>query len=131
MLSCLYRSSVIPVFPKGALSVFAAVEFLRRLSCNQLQAFRNHLILSIEHQQVDVVGGDGVVENIQPKTLLRLEQPLQPALSVPCELEEKLLLMATMGNVPELSRDMMTVGSRHLVFPSFLKAPIFHPKWAF
>lgn len=117
MLSSLYRRSMIPVFPKRALSVFAAVEFLSRLSRNQLQSSWNHLLVAIDHQQMNVVGSDGVVENIQPKTLLRLEQPLQPALAIPYELQEEFLLMATMGNVPDLSRDMMTVGSRHLVLP--------------
>jgi len=117
MVSGLYRCSVIPVFPKRALSLFAAVEFLSRFSCNQLQAFRDHLLFTVHHQQVDVVASDRVVENIQPKALLRLEQPLKPALPIPCKLKKELLLMATMGNVPNLSRNMVTVGSRHLVFP--------------
>ena len=64
-----------------------------------------------------MVGSDGVVENIQPISLLRLEQPLKPPLPVPHKLKKELLLMATVGNVPDLSGDMMTVGPRHLVFP--------------
>jgi hypothetical protein len=52
-----------------------------------------------------------------PEALLRLEQPLKPALPIARKLEKEFLLMATMGYMPDLSRDMMTVGSRHLVFP--------------
>jgi hypothetical protein len=66
---------------------------------------------------VDVIGSDGVVENIQPIALLRLEQPLNPSLPVPRKLEKKLLLMAPVRNVPDLPWDVMTVGSRHLVAP--------------
>jgi hypothetical protein len=64
-----------------------------------------------------VVGSDSVVEYIQPIALLLLEQPLKPPLPVLPELKKELLLMATVSNVPDLPWDMMTVGSRHLVFP--------------
>jgi hypothetical protein len=47
MVSGHYRSSVIPVFPKRALSLFSAVNFLSRFSCNQLQAFRDYLLFIV------------------------------------------------------------------------------------
>jgi hypothetical protein len=64
-----------------------------------------------------MVGRNGVVENIQPKTLFRLEQPMKPALTIPRKLEKELLIMSTMGDVPDLSRNMMTIGSRHQLSP--------------
>ena len=64
-----------------------------------------------------MVGSNRVVENVEPIALLRLEQPLQPALTVSRELEKKRLLMATVRNVPDLPWDVMTVGACHVVFP--------------
>ena len=116
MLPCLYRSGVIPVFPERPFSLFPAVTFLCRFSRNQLHALRDYLIFSVYNEQVDVVGRDGVVENIQTKALFRLEQPLKPALAIPCKLEKELLLMASVGDVPDLPRNMMTIGARRRLF---------------
>jgi hypothetical protein len=127
MLTRLYRSGVIPVFPERPFSLFPAVIFLCRFSRNQLHALRDYLIFSVYNEQVDVVGRDGVVENIQTKALFRLEQPLKPALPIPRKFEKELLLMASVGDVPDLPRNMMTIGACHRIF---LNVAVFDRKWA-
>ena len=69
------------------------------------------------------IGGHGIVENVQPVTLLRIEQPLKPTFPIPHEFEKEFLLMATMGDVPDLSGNVMTVGSCHPILPLCCASP--------
>ena len=117
MLACLNRSGMIPVFPKCSLERFPSVEFLGRFSRDQLKTLRNHFPVPVNNKQVDMIGRDGIVENIQPVALLRLEQPMSPSFAVPRKLEQKLLLMTPVCDVPNLSWDVMTISSRHLLCP--------------
>ena len=117
MLARFDRRNVVTIFPKCSPSVFPAVKFPRSLPRNQLKALGDHLPLTVNDGQMDVIRRYGVVENIQPVALLRLKQPLKPTLSIPYEFEKKLFLVATMRNVPDLSRNMMTVRSRHFALP--------------
>jgi len=68
---------------KSYLSVFPALVLPGRFSCNQLKALRYRLPLSINQQQVDEVGRDGMAENVQTIACLRPEQSLQPPASDP------------------------------------------------
>ena len=55
MLARLYRSRVIPVFPKCAFALFPSIELLGRFPRDQLKTLRDHLPLPVNHQQVDVL----------------------------------------------------------------------------
>ena len=48
------------------------------------------------------------------KAVLGLEQPVQVAISIPRELEQECLLVAAMGDVPDMTRHEMSVRTRHL-----------------
>ena len=69
-------------------------------------------------KQVDVVGGGDVVEDRASIALLRLKEPGDPLLTIPGKLEEELLLVAPVGDVPAIARDVVPVGSGHPVKPS-------------
>jgi len=80
---------MIPVFPVRTLTVLSAVEFLCCFSSYQLKTLRNNFFVSIFHQQMDMIRSD----------------------------KEKLLFMATMCNMPNLSWNMMPIGSGYPGFP--------------
>jgi hypothetical protein len=47
------------------------------------------------------------------EALLSLKEPVKPAPAIPGKLQEKFFLMATMGDVPHLSGNVMPIRSRH------------------
>lgn len=67
----LYGGGVVSVFPEGTFSALALVVGLRRSARNQLHIFRDDVVARIQHQQVDVIGGNDVVEYAQAVALLR------------------------------------------------------------
>jgi hypothetical protein len=66
---------------------------------------------------MNVIGRDHVVEHAKPDALLRLEEPMQIALAIPCEPEEKFSLMAAVGDVPDAIRQEVAVGARNRCSP--------------
>ena len=80
---------------------------------DQLHAARDFTIATILHQQMNVIRRDEVVEHTQPETFTGLEQPVQPAAPVACELEQELPLVTAMRNVPDVAGEETTVDSRH------------------
>jgi hypothetical protein len=104
---------MIAVFPKSSFTLFTLIEFLGSSPGNQLETFGDDYRAAIDDQQMDVVGGHYIVENSQPKTLLGFKKSEKPPYSVPGEFQKKFLFVAPMGNVPHLSRNMMSVCSRH------------------
>ena len=94
-------------------SVFALIKFLPCPACNQLDGMGNHVsILSISNQQMDVIGCNGIIENHQPIALFCFIKPLQPP-SAFCKFEQKLSLMASVGDVPYLPRNVVPLCSCH------------------
>ncbi len=107
------RGGVVAIFPERALAMLASVVLLRRSPRDQLHAAGNLSATSVANQEMDVVGGHGVVENRQTKTLFGLIQPEEPASAIFGELEEELSLVAAMGDVPNVVRQKMTMGTGH------------------
>ena len=70
-------------------------------------------MLTVHDQQVNVIRGGGVIENVQAITLLGFEQPIQPTFPVSGKFEKKFFLVAPMCDVPDLSRNMMPIRSCH------------------
>jgi hypothetical protein len=48
---------------------------------------------------------------------------MQIPVSVACEFQQKVLLMAAMGDVPELARQEVAVGAWHVALPGALALP--------
>lgn len=109
----LNSSSVIAVLPEGSLSFLALIELLGGSPGDQLQALWDDIRPVIDHQQMDMIGGDHVVEYTQAKAFLGFKEPGMPAPPVPGEFQKKFLFVATVGNMPHLPRNMMSVCSRH------------------
>lgn len=60
---------------------------------------------------MDVVGGDGVIEDAQTESLAGRVQPPDPGLAIPRALQQELLAVAAVRDVPDLLRQMITIGS--------------------
>jgi hypothetical protein len=54
MLINVDRGGVIPIFPKGALTIFALVELLARPAGHELHAPRNDVCTGVLHQQMNM-----------------------------------------------------------------------------
>ncbi len=85
--------SMIAVFPEGSLSILALIEFLGRSPGYQLKAFWEDIRPAIDHQQMDMIGGDHIVENSQTKALFGFKEPGMPAPPVPGEFQEKFFFL--------------------------------------
>ncbi len=63
--------------------------------------------------QMDVVGGDDVIQHAQPVPLRGLEEPLPPAPAVARELQEEVALMTPVGDMPDVMGEKIAMGPRH------------------
>jgi hypothetical protein len=71
--------------------------------------------------------GRNVIEDTEAKALFGFEKPTNPSPAVICEFKKKILLVASMGDVPDMAGQKITIRSGHLL-PPFL---ISWPKWRF
>ena len=60
-----------------------------------------------------MIGRHGVIEDSQAKSFLSFIQPVDPFPSVTNKLQKKLLLVTTVGNVPQVPGNEISVGSWH------------------
>jgi hypothetical protein len=77
---------------------------------------------------MDVIGGNGVIEHPQALALLDFKEPSHACLPVSGKLEQKLFLMAPVGNMPNVTRKIVSVGSRHRLSLAILKGTDLMPK---
>ena len=108
-----YSRCVVAIFPERPLSPFALVVFLRSSASDELHAVSNHVRACVFHHKMNVVGRDHVIEHAQTESLLRFEQPVEITASITRKLEQKLSLMAAVGNVPDVTGQEVTIGSLH------------------
>lgn len=94
--------AVVPVFPESSLTILSRIEFLRRSSCYQLQAPRKSLFVGIHYQEGNVVRENGIIQHTAIIPLLCLIQ---------ATLKQELLLMGTVDYMPDVSGDIMSIGS--------------------
>jgi hypothetical protein len=106
-------SGVVPILPKGALTIFALIKLLARSAGHELHAPRNHVSTSVLQQQMNMVGRHRIVEHGKSEPLLCLEEPVEVPAPVACDFEEEYLSVAAMSYVPDVSRQEMAVGARH------------------
>ena len=110
---CLNGGCVIAVFPERALSGFSAVVLLCTLSCHQLHAARSRVTASVQDQQVNVIGGDDVVEDAKAEALARFVEPVQVVLAIARELEQELTPVTAVRDVPDQAGEKLSIGARH------------------
>ena len=114
MLVDLDGGGMITVFPKRALHSPSLVVLLGGAPRDELHTPSNYVFACVLHQQMYMVGRDHVVEDTEPKALLRLEQPVKITTPITRKLQEKFSLMAAVSNVPDVARYEMAVRSWHL-----------------
>jgi hypothetical protein len=78
-----------------------------------------------------MIRGQHVVEHTQAEPFLGFEKPLEPSAPVSAKLEQKFLFVAAVRNMPNTSRNVMSICPRHSIEP-FLESPFCgqkdHPK---
>jgi hypothetical protein len=62
---------------------------------------------------MDVIGRHHIIEDAQPESFARFIEPMKVAVSVPGELEQEISLVASMCEMPDMTRQEMTIGTRH------------------
>ncbi len=105
---------MIPVFPERPLPLLANIVLLSSSPCYQLQAFRDNLLASIDNKQMNMIRCDDVIKNTETVPLFCLIKPMASTLSIFFKFKKELLLMASMGNVPNTTQNVVSVGSWHI-----------------
>jgi hypothetical protein len=105
---------MVTIFPEGTPSVFPSIIFLGCPAGNQLQRpGYNILVFMTVYQQVNMIRGVRIVQYLQPVPLFRFKQPFSPCAAVFGELQQKFLFVASMGNMPHMISQKISVGSGH------------------
>jgi hypothetical protein len=73
----------------------------------------------IPRTSVDVIGGSHVIQDTESVALFSLKQPSDPGPTVIGEFQEKFLLVASMGDMPDMTRQEISIGSRQAHSPPF------------
>lgn len=109
---------MITIFPKRTPAMFTLVELLAYSTGNELYRLGNNpLALIIMNQQMDMIGCHCVIQNYQPVPFLCLKKPLQQTMTIFDILEQKLSLVASMGDVPNMPWYVMPVCPCHCNVP--------------
>jgi hypothetical protein len=73
---------------------------------------------SIIDRQMDVIRSHHVIQHTQAKPFSGLKKPIDPSLTITSKLQEKLPLVTTMRQVPDLSSQIMPVALAMTKFSS-------------
>jgi hypothetical protein len=73
----------------------------------------------IPRTSVDVIGGSHVIQDTESVAFFSLKQPSDPGPTVIGEFQEKFLLVASMGDMPDMTRQEISIGSRQISPPLF------------
>ena len=120
MLVGLHDRRMVAVFPEGSFSLLPPAEFLCGAAGDELHGSGASLPLSsILYRKVDVVGGDRVVQDMEIIALLRFEEPVEPPFAIGGKLEQEILPVAPVGDVPGVSGQVTAACSGHLFTPSY------------
>jgi hypothetical protein len=95
---------MVSILPKSAFTLFPVVVLLCGSAGNQLHALCNRLVAVNKNEQVDMVGGHRVIEDIKTITLFGFESPSHPMLPVPGKFQQKIFLMTAVSDVPYMAR---------------------------
>jgi hypothetical protein len=117
MVVCGNGGGMVSVFPESPLARLSLVVFLCHSSGDQLHALGDFPLPGIFHKKVDVVAGSDVIQNTEAVSLLGLEKPSNPGSSVKCKFKQKILLMTSMSDVPDMAWQKITICPRHFPLP--------------
>jgi hypothetical protein len=105
-------SCVVAIFPECALSILATVIHLADAARNKLHCCRNTAIFfRSRYNKMNMIAGNVVVEDFYSEALFGLKQPFQPVVSIRGKFQQVFLLMATMGDVPDMAWNKNSVSS--------------------
>lgn len=100
------------------LATFSVIEFLAQAPGDKLHGGRNGAgIAPVLHKEVNMVGCHGIIQDPDAKALARFSKLHHEPRAVMSELQQELLFVAAMRDMPYATRDEMSVGPRHS--PSF------------
>ena len=99
--------------PKSAAAQPAAVVIEGKLTFKLLHETTDRPGLARGHQQVDMVAGNGVIQERNPELLGGDSQSLTVRLPVHCKSKQKRAVVATVGEVVKVSREDVAVGTWH------------------
>jgi len=114
MFSTLDSCSVIAILPKSSPAIFSLIKFLAYPSGNKFYRIGNNITpITSNHDKMDVVRSNRIIQYHQTVALPGFIKPLESSLAILGKLEQELSLMASVINVPDLARDIVSFRSRH------------------
>jgi glutaredoxin-related protein len=116
---CFHSRRMITILPVCPLPILSLIELLSSPSCNELNGISDYVSFPIVfYKKVDMVGGHHIVEHAQAEALLGFEKPLEITTPVSAKLQQKFFLVAPVGNVPNVTWDVMPIRPWHPWFLS-------------
>ena len=90
------------------------IVFLTGSARDEFHGTRDNISITIvDHEQVNVVGSDHIVQDCQTIASSGLIKPLKPSSPVLRKLQEKFPLMTSVGDMPDVSRNIVSFCSCH------------------
>jgi hypothetical protein len=104
---------MIPIFPERTLPILPVVELLSCPPGDQLHRTCDFSFSLVDEKQVHMIRRYDIVQQRQAIATVRNIEPMPPPPSVALELQQKLPLMAAMGDMPNLSFTEDSICPRH------------------
>jgi hypothetical protein len=134
MFSCLDGGRMVTIFPKGTLTTFPGIVLLARSPGDQLDQIGNLVLSSpVPDDDVDMVRGNRVVQDLDRKPFTGLIQPMLVALTGSSEFEQEFPFVAAVSNMPDVAGQKKSIRSWHGNSPSNIHiadAEIYKPFFA-
>jgi len=103
---------MVAILPKGAFTPLPEIVLLGRPADGQLKQCGNLVLISpVSDNEVNTVGGDRVVQDLNCEASSGLKQPVQIALTGTCEFEQELSLVTTVSDMPDVTWQKIPIGS--------------------
>jgi len=94
---------MIAILPKCAVASFPLIVFLPGAAGDQLHTISDNIWTGVSNQKVNVVARHDVIKYRKTEALPRFENPAQIGMPIARKLQEKLLLMAAVSDVPDVT----------------------------
>jgi hypothetical protein len=105
---------MIAIFPVCSLAMLSSIVLLPRVARYQLHGRRDIVLApGIFHQKMDMIGSDRIIQDCNSKPLSGLIQPVNVTLTITGKLQNELLLMATVRQMPYVPWYVMSICPRH------------------
>lgn len=117
MVVCSNSGGMIAILPESPLSRLALIVFLGDSAGNKLHAPGDFSPTEVFQQEMDVIAGSNVIQDAEAVSFLGFEKPTDLAPAVGGKLEQEILLMTAMGDMPDMAWQKVTTCSRHFPLP--------------